>query len=132
MNHHQPDDLYRELFHDEATGAAREQSLAAGLTALRQKRRTRRMQVTALATLPALLAASLWTYHAQADHSDTAAVKIASSAAVRPSQPVIALPPIEKISDDELLALLQNENIALIGTPGHQELVVFDAAAPGV
>lgn len=134
MKRRQPEDLLQEIFADDALAALREESLAAGLAAQRDKRRARALRTTALAVVPlAILTAALLLR--TKPEIPAPAPRIVAAATVPTREPAIKiypvvsakdLPPVATISDEELLALFKDRDVALIGSAGHQKLVVFD------
>ncbi len=127
MKHHEQDQLLNEILAGEEVTEFRRASLARALDALqRRKRRQRAWRAGALA-LPVLLATVLWL-----SRSPKSAV---APVAGGPARPVgIAPAPAEAasvkfITDDELFALFPDRPMALIGPPGHQQLVFLDKPA---
>jgi hypothetical protein len=127
MKHPDENPLLREILADEPLAALRHTSLEQGLGAMRRARRLHRAaRVGTLALVPVLLIVAL-TLH-----------KPAQETASRPPTPgapqaSVVAPPAESgvkmISDEELFALFPGRSLALIGKPGHQQLVFLDASA---
>jgi hypothetical protein len=121
------DPLLNAVLTDDKLSDLRRASLDQSLDAMRHARRRRQMlRAGALAILPlvVLLTMLLPFKTAQKDvRSDVSQVPhptVAAAAAPR-------IPSIKTISDDELFALFPDRSVALIGKPGHQELVFLDA-----
>ena len=128
MKRHEEDPLLKELLGGEELSAFRRGSLERGLDAVRQARRQREaFRIGAMAAGPLLLAASLFLYQSRNRPAEPAAV-IASRAPAAAS-PLAEPAPIRYIGDDELFALFPGRSMALIGAPGHQELVFLDHPA---
>ena len=102
----------------------RQSSLEQGLGAMRQRRRRRRaVQIGVLACLLMLgtMAAVFFTAERSPDRRTAL-----------PTRPVDTVSPqgIKMITDEELFALFPNRPLALVGKPGHQQLVFLDEAVP--
>ena len=128
MKHPDENPLLKEILADEKLSALRRASLDRGFDAMRRARRLRRVvRAGTFALLPLLLILTL-TLH-----------KPAQEKARQPSTPgrqqanVTYAPQSESgvkvISDEELFALFPGRSLALVGKPGHQELVFLDAPA---
>lgn len=118
MKRSEQDRLLREILEEGEAANFRAASLARGVDLLQRRRRRNRMaQACATALLPGLLVFGLVLHQASrpsamppaarpAPQTDTARVKI--------------------INDEELFALFPNRAMALIGSPGHQQLLFLD------
>jgi hypothetical protein len=117
------DRLLREILEDGEAASFRAVSLARGVAFLqRRKRRNRLAQVCAMSVLPGLLVLTLVLHPAS------------RPAAAPPQVRAAAAPPadtakVKIITDEELFALFPNRALALIGSPGHQQLVFLDHGA---
>ena len=99
----------------------RTSTLECGLSALRQRRRARRIRTGMLIALPLVVVAAMFA---------PALISFR-----RPVPPIVAVNPppatvegtaIRIISDEELLALFKDRPVALVGRPGHQQLLLLD------
>jgi hypothetical protein len=114
-----PDPLFHEIFAGDELRALRHASLEGGLAALRFRRRLRlAFRATGAAAVLLLAFSLVWR-----PAFPTASIP---SPALVATQPASAAPHIKMLTDDELLALFPNQQVALIGSPGHQQLMVFD------
>jgi len=117
------------LLHDVLSAggnSAESESLAHLLQAVRRTRRARKMTRSGgglAVVLVGVVSAFLATHHP--DHSlDGSHTPTASGPVVAPQLPPAA--PIKSISDEELFALFPGRQLALIGPPGDQRLVILD------
>ena len=136
MNRRPQDDLLRDTFADGELDALREATLARGLVTQRSKRRLRSARNTTLTVVPVLLllvAAFCWRT-STAPTPGISSSKIASIPPLKiyPAATVADAPPIPTISDKELLALYAYRSVGLLGKPGQQKLVFFDAPVKSV
>src|SRR5262245_56681510 len=127
MKRHEEDQLLKELLAGEELSEFRRRSFDSGLEALRRTRRRRRVvRGVALAVCPLILALAFWL--SRTPPSPEVRV-IAPPKPPEPNRALAASRPaatIKRISDEELLALFPGRSMALIGPPGHQELVFLD------
>lgn len=132
MNRLDQDRLLRDLFGGEELSTFRQASLDQGLALLRQRRRRRRLalRVCALACLPLALAAGAFVR--QAILASTEHLRTVSSPALSGSSATARLAPIKFISDEQLLDLFPGRPLALVGRPGHQQLVFLDRESQSV
>jgi hypothetical protein len=116
MNSSDQDQLWREVFADEALAAVRAATLKAGMGAARARRRRRIVASAGLGSVSLVLI--------------LAAILRPERPAVR-AAPVAVSPPetssVKFISDQQLLALFPNRPVALIGPAGARKLVFLDA-----
>ena len=126
MNRSEQNRLAREILQTDELADLRHSSLDEGLKALRGRNQQRRaVQLGACAAAPFLLALAVLVWRStnfwsgQNLHPRT----VASVPTAKP----VGHGPIKFINDDELLSLLTNRPVALIGKPGHQALVFLDA-----
>ena len=111
------DQLLRALLSGEEADDFREATLRQSVAFLRSRQRRRSLlRMGAVALLPVLLLAGLLERHPV----PTRPAGVVSAPA--PHSP----PRVKIINDDELFALFPNRSMALIGTPGHQQLVFLD------
>lgn len=116
--------LLKEILADENLSALREASLKQGLNAMRRHRRIRRvMHAGMFVLIPTLLIFTLRKPNPQSvgQTSDPRAQEMPPAAIASGDSG------IKVISDEELFALFPGRSLALIGKPGHQELVDLDA-----
>ena len=103
----------------------RQKTLSHGLAALRRRgHRQRLARVCGALAACCLLALGFVLVRAH-DCADSQAGNLARSAPA----PAAELPPIKIINDEELFALFPNRALALVGQPGHQQLVFLDHPA---
>jgi hypothetical protein len=134
MNPDPKNDLLKELLSNHELGDLRATTLDRGLYVLRCRRRFRRAaRATGLvASVVFLAAVSLWfrfepqpfTHNKPLTHdiqSPTAKLATTALPGVAPELPAVRL-----LSDDELLGLFPGRPVALIGSPGKQQLVFLD------
>jgi len=120
MKHDNRDELLDELLAGKELEDFRQASLQRGLALIRRRRRDREFgRIAAMVILPVLLALVLWTNHS--------IVQIPQSTFVSGHRPKAVESKVRLINDDELLALFPNRARAIIGSPGHQQLVFLDA-----
>jgi len=125
MKHPEHDRLLNEIVTGEELADFREASLQHALTAIRQQRRRQRfVRLGALAGVPIAVALGIVFSRSPKPALREIAASNASPVAVASVQPRTA--PVKFISDDELLALFPDRPVALIGKPGHQQLVFLD------
>lgn len=131
MNDPKLNPLLNELLCGDEAEPCRAASLNQMLASARRRQRQRRTRRTAvLAALPALLGLAWFASHRPAPEtglvapvhpSSRAATTHVAQAAATSSETA----PVRFISDDELLSLFPGRAVALIGTPGHQTLVLW-------
>lgn len=129
MNHPDSEDLLNNILDAENHAEFRQQTLARGLAEVRARARRRHFaRMGVAAAIPCLLALGLLLSNLH-DRTQTA-----SRTALHNDSPprVNDLPPIKIINDEQLFALFPGRAMALIGSPGNQQLVFLDrpAAAP--
>ena len=114
MNRRNQDQLLTELLAGEEAAEFRQASLNRALRGLRRRRRRQEWARASviLLFLAVLAAVSLWPRGQQP-------VQPRKVAAAQSGGPTV-------ITDDQLLALFPDRPVALIGKPGHQELVFLD------
>ena len=119
MNSRETDRILREILATDRTDRLRSASLAQGLTLVRRRRQVQTI-VRACAVVCLLLApiAILMT----SKFPKTGAPAVASRSPAQPGSPS----QLERITDEELLALFPGQTIALVGAPGDQRLMVAD------
>jgi hypothetical protein len=129
MKRHERDQLLKEILGGDEVSRLRQASLEQGLTAIRKTRgRRRALRTGALVMLPALLAAAVlvhqWPVSSGSSGSSGSSVPVARPTTA-PPRPAAS---VKFITDDELFALFPDRSLALIGPPGHQQLVFLDQA----
>ena len=125
-----PEELLNEILAAEDHSDFRRQTLSHGLVALRQRARRRRMvQVGLLGVVPCLFALGMLLLQARDRATDSrnrqGRLDNVQSASPRHND----LPPVKIINDEQLFALFPDRPLALIGKPGHQQLVFLDHPA---
>ena len=120
------DPLLKGILEDEKLDRFRRDSLDRALVAMRSARRTRQTaRMGMLGALPALVILLFIT--PKPVQKTTLASRPAN---VRqntpPASAQVKEPTVKLISDDELFALFPDRPVALIGKPGHQQLVLLD------
>ena len=128
MKHPDESPLLKEILADEKLSALRRGSLSLGLDAVRRARRLRRaMHAGTLALMPVLLILALMLHkptQEPASQPSTPGTQQVSVATAPPNESGVKI-----ISDEELFALFPGRSLALVGKPGHQQLVFLDAPA---
>ena len=115
--------LLSEILAGEEVTKLRETSLEQGLDALRRRRRLRlfaRVGTMAMMPLALVLALCLKEFNRPASHQRPSEEPQYASTPV--PGPVAA---VKFVTDEELLALFPNRAVALVGKPGHQQLVLL-------
>ena len=126
MNDQEQDHLLNELLAGEEVSNFRQASLARAKASIRSRNRRRRaVRIGALAMLP-VLGATLLIISRQSSRIAVKPAEEPRPAVVVQARPEPASVPV--ISDEELFALFPGRQMALIGPPGHQELVFLDQA----
>jgi hypothetical protein len=123
------DEILANIFADENLDTLREATLASGLTSIRQRRQRRRrieMAATLAVAVLVILAATVpWSAKSPTQLARQSA-PMSPTAMPAPQAPA---PKIQYINQQELFALFPNRSIALIGKPGHQQLIFLDQLA---
>jgi hypothetical protein len=117
MKRSEKDRLLREILADEALEQMRQATLAAGVGALRRRRRVHALMGGATASLVLLLACAALVYRrAHPVHAPLSpTVPVAENRAA-----------VKWIDDEQLLARFSDRGAALVGPPGRQKLIFFD------
>ena len=127
MKPDQPSCLLKEVLAGEELADFRRTSLERGLSAIRrQQRRQRILRFGALLMLPLLFTFAIRSRRAPEDSNQPLASPAIMGATI-PTRPADALD-AKFITDEELFALFPNRPLALVGRPGHQQLVFLDQA----
>ncbi|HVY69286.1 MAG TPA: hypothetical protein VHH73_05125 [Verrucomicrobiae bacterium] len=121
MNRHDQEKMLAEILGGDDASDFREATLAAGLKAVRQRRRNRRALYGAVPIL--LLALALWPHRQPAQM-----LALSQPALVKPAS--APTPAVEEISTEQLFALFPDRPLALVGKPGNQEFVFLDQPRP--
>ena len=121
MKRFEQDRLLQELLEEDQLSALRRSSLEQGLALVRRQRVMRRAARVLACAVPLILVLALAL--ARLPRSPQQAV-LDSSPTTEPT------PQVKIITDEQLFALFPNRSMALIGKPGHQQLVFFDQPAP--
>jgi hypothetical protein len=123
MKNREKESFLSEILADDRLADLREDSLLKGIVLLRRQRRRRLILQTSLAS--ALICLLLFSI-AQRPTSPPLQSNLLSARPV-PAQPSTkAVTAVKHLTDDELLALFPNRSVALIGEPGHQQLVFLE------
>jgi hypothetical protein len=101
----------------------RAKTLQAGLTALRRRRANRSVARAAMFVLAPMLAIVALSLAFNRSRSDSATRSHSSSLVATRTIEGTA---IRDLTDEELLAFFKGRPVALVGSPGHQQLVLFD------
>ena len=123
----QPDEnpLLKEILLDDKLSALQRASLDHGLDAMRRARRFRRaLRAGMLALLPVLLILMFKLHKPTqeiAGQPSTQGTPLTGAASVASGESSVTM-----ISDEELFTLFPGRSLALIGKPGHQQLVFLD------
>lgn len=127
MKRSEQNEILSSLTEEMDLAELKQSSLEGGLAALRQRRqRSRARRALALGALPVLLAVVLLLDRSvRARRPRTQHPPHNSAAAGAGSQDSGA----KLITDEELFALFPNRSLALVGKPGHQELIFLDQDA---
>jgi hypothetical protein len=122
------DRLLSNLLAGDEVSAFRQSSLEQGLALLRRRRRHRRVaRWCLLACLPLAFAGGVflaWPPMPEVRPVSVAQSPVAGLAAAAPKAK-----PLKFITDEQLLALFPGRPIALVGRPGHQQLLFLDQPA---
>ncbi len=122
MNHSDQDRLLNQILTGEELEALRQRSLDRGIASLTQRRRQRALRKGLLACLPLLFASTLLLWRSpDGKHSAVPPTRAVGSNAHTQSPA-----PVKTITDEELFAMFPNRPMALVGKPGHQEVVFLD------
>jgi hypothetical protein len=105
----------------------RQSSLAFGLKAIRRRRRNHRIARTCAIGLPIIAILLAFLYH---DITSPGHRSTLSGTASRLSVSPRLKTEVQIIDDDQLFALFPDRAVALIGKPGHQQLVFLDQLEP--
>jgi len=105
----------------------RQASLAFGLNAIRGRRRIRRIVRTCAIGIPVIAILAAFLYHDISLHRNGS---ISSETASRVASIPSSKDEVQIIDDDQLFALFPDRAIALVGKPGHQQLVFLDQLEP--
>ena len=131
MKRVEQDRLLGELLAGEASSDFRRASLEQGLAFIRRRRRARRAgRWCVLALLPLAFGASVLL--SRPSRPDARPVSVAQSGAFGAPGQTAKGGSVQIINDEQLLALFAGRPLALVGQPGHQQLVFLDEppAAP--
>jgi hypothetical protein len=126
MNRREQETILREVLGSEEELDFRRTTLETGLKAMGQRRRRRMVRLGFLTVTPIVAALVLWfkgavePWATQAKRTEQAQVSAQSKN-----------DDVKLISDQELFALFPNRPMALIGSPGHQQLVFLGEEGGG-
>jgi len=116
------EELLRDMLATETP--LRESTLQAGLAALRHRRRWRAVRAAMVTVAPLLLLAA-WLLRAKqlrhdlASHSTRGPIVAVTDVTVEGTR-------IRVLSDEDLLSFFPGRPVALVGSPGQQQLLLFD------
>jgi hypothetical protein len=119
MNDHEKSQLLEKLFADDELEHLRRASLSRGSKEMRRRRQRSMAARVFVMSLPVLLLATL-VFH---PHWRASIQPPARSA---PPQTTDVGSKVECITAEQLFALFPNREMALIGKPGHQQLIFLD------
>lgn len=120
MTEQDQNQLLDAIFDDEALSQMRQATLVCGVKEMRRRRHRALAARVSLLALPALLLLAVAFYPSLQPHSQVPGrtrMALASKAG----------PKVEYITADQLFALFPNRAMALVGKPGHQQLIFLDA-----
>jgi hypothetical protein len=128
MKRHEQDRLLSKLLAGDEVSGFRRSSLEEGLTMIRRRRRARRAgRWCVLALLPLAFGAGIfWSWPSG---PRVRPVSVADSHAARVPGQSAGAGGVRIINDEELMALFAGRPLALVGRPGHQQLLFLDQAA---
>jgi hypothetical protein len=119
MNDDEKKQLLEDLFEDGELETLRQTSLSRGLKEIGRRRRRARVGHISVMVLPALLL-GLLVFHPQAPRP------VSPSAPVTAPKASSSESKVEYITAEQLFALFPNRSMALVGKPGHQQLIFAD------
>lgn len=123
MKRSDQDELLKDILGDGSLDAMRQASLARGLEALRRRQQRRRGLEVAAAAVVALLVMVAAAFHRQTR-------SVMQTARQSPAPPFqAAASHVHYINQEELFALFPNRPMAIIGKPGHQQVIFLDELA---
>ena len=130
MKRHEQDQLLSELLAGDAVSEFRRSSLEEGLAMIRRRQRARRAgRWGVLALLPLAFGAGIfWSWPSD---PRVRQVSVADSHAARVPGQSAGAGSVRIINDEELMALFAGRPLALVGRPGHQQLLFLDQPAAG-
>ncbi len=123
MNADDQDRLLKEFLAGDECAGVRRASLDQGLALMRRRRRARRVGVLCLLT--AVLGAAGFLSLSSSRPGARPAQFVRTNASRVPS-PAAKASSVQIIDDDQLLALFPGRPVALVGRPGHQQLLFLD------
>jgi len=130
MRRSEQEQLLNDILAERDLSHLREITLQSGLLALQAHRKRRRARRTlVLAAVPFLLGSVFlidWRIRPMRGSAPGTAATAAGALLQKEDSGV------KIISDDELFALFPNRSLALVGKPGHQELVFLDQGGSSV
>ena len=122
MNRSERAQLLKEVLATDELAGLREQSLQHGLQAVRRRKKQRGMlRSGSLAILPIIAVSSLLYFR-----PNQAPVVTSNHTPATETTANHKIGDIKLISDEELFALFPGRSVALIGKPGHQQLVFLN------
>ncbi len=120
--------MLTELLTEDSLDVVRRRSLALGLAVARRRRHRANWTKSALISVVAICL-FVWMWQGEFVRnrvsSQTSETKITTAVGQNAKNPAA----VRFISDEELLALFPGRSLALIGPPGHKELVFLDQTA---
>ncbi len=129
MKESEPDLLLDEILASEELEDLRRSTLKHGLAAVRRTRRTRKAALVGVAGFALIASAVLLVFERPVRLLVRGGQHSPSVAQVTVPPPRTQTEAFERIGDKELLALFPNQSVALIGAPGHRQLLVFGVSA---
>ena len=125
MKRLEQDRLLSELLAGDECSDFRRASLEQGLALIRRRRRARRLgRWCILALLPLAFGAAI--FFSRPSGPEVRPVSVAQSHAPGLSGRTAKAGSVEIIDDEQLLALFSGRPLALVGQPGHQQLLFLD------
>jgi hypothetical protein len=131
MNRQEQSRMLKEILESEEAAEFRQRALEQGLAAVRRARGRRQALRLGAVLLPVLAVAALVAAHANRPAKVSQAPPHAQTemASASPTSGASGSA-IRFINDEQLFALFPGRSMALIGKPGHQQLVFLDAGKP--
>jgi hypothetical protein len=128
MKRSEQDRLLKEILAVEEPSDFRQASLDLALMSIRRKRQTRRIACTCVLSglMVALASEIILNHRPKSSLQEVATSSLPGLTAFPPPADTVK---VKFITDEELLALFPDRPVALIGRPGHQQLVFLDKPA---
>jgi hypothetical protein len=119
MTEEEKNQLLEEILGDDELTRLRQTSLSRGLREMRRRRQRAAAARVSMMALPALLLA-VWAFYLRFPPRPPAPAPPAMALASK------AVSKVEYINREQLFALFPGRSLALVGKPGHQQLIFLD------